>query len=196
MAVVKRINDNYSLTALNSNVDITGLTVTINGNLIVVGTTTTVESVDTLVYDNFITLNAGQPGGPGLNAGITIDRGPSNNAVGIRWHEDGAVWQYTDDGIVWNTFSGTVVEQDKNPHLGGNLIVGNYAITNDSGNVVIGPVIQLEQIGTDPDNRPGYSSLYAKETQSGNTGFFVSNEKTKGEELITKRKALVYSLIL
>ena len=175
--------------------DITGNIVTINGHLVVVGTSTNVTSVDNLVYNNFITLTSGQSGGPNLDAGLMVERG-TENTVGIRWHERSQEWQYTSDGIVWNTFSGTVVKQDKDPHLGGNLIVGDYTITNDTGNVTIGPVVQLEQITTDPDNRPGYSSLYAKATTSGNTGFFVSNEKTKGDELITKRKALVYSLIL
>ena len=196
MAVVKRINDDYSLTALDSNISITGQTVTISGNLVVVGTSTSVASIDTLIYDNFVTLNAGQAGGPNIDAGLLVDRGTGNNQVGIRWHEASSEWQYTNDGVVWNTFTGTVVFQDKSPHLGGNLIVGDFTITNDTGNVTIGPVVQLEQLTSDPDPRAGYSSLYAKQASSGNTGFFISNEKTKGDELITKRKALVYSLIL
>ena len=196
MAVVKRINSDYNLTALNSNVDVTATTVTINGNLIVVGTSSKVESVDTFIYDNFITLAAGQAGGPNLDAGIEIDRGTLPK-VGLRWHETTTEWQYTVDGTLWNVFSRTVVEQDKNPKLGGNLIVNGFMITADPGEAVeIGPIVRLPQITADPAPKAGYSTIYAKTPKEGDTGFFVANEKVQGNELITKRKAFVYSLIL
>lgn len=207
---------------LSADWDIYADTVTINGNLVVVGNSTTVESVDTLIYDNFITLAAGQNGGPTLSAGIEIDRG-ADPRVGIRWHEETVAWQYTNDGTIWKTFSRMILEEDKNPRLGGNLVVqdsdGNsWAITSNlneniviyagldanttlpqvampDGSVVLGPIIRIPQLEIDPLRRPGYSSIYAKKTSTGNTGFFVANEKTSGQELITKRKAFVYSLI-
>jgi len=196
MAVIKRINSDYNLTALSSNVDVTATTVTINGNLVVVGTSSKVESVDTFIYDNFITLAAGQAGGPNLDAGIEIDRGALPK-VGLRWHESTTEWQYTIDGTLWNAFSRTIVELDKNPKLGGNLIVNGFMITADPGEAVeIGPIVRLPQITTDPVPKAGYSTIYAKATKEGDTGFFVANEKVQGNELITKRKAFVYSLIL
>ena len=196
MKTVKRVSSDW---------DIYADTVTINGNLVVVGQTTSVESVDTLVYDNFITLAAGQGGGPTLDAGIEVDRG-SNPKVGIRWHEAGQQWQYTNDGTLWKTFSLTRVVEDLDPHLGGNLIVNDYAITSDpnhdvvvmagqGGNVIVGPVVRLPQISTNPAPAMGYSTIYAKATEAGDTGVFVSNEKVTGRELISKRKALVYSII-
>lgn len=196
MKTVKRVSSDW---------DIYADTVTINGNLVVVGQTTSVESVDTLVYDNFITLAAGQGGGPTLDAGIEVDRG-SSPKVGIRWHEAGQLWQYTNDGSLWKTFSLTRVVEDLDPHLGGNLIVNDYAITSDAGhdvvispgtggNLIIGPVIRLPQITTDPTPVAGHSTIYAKATEAGDTGFFVSNEKVTGRELISKRKAFIYSVI-
>jgi hypothetical protein len=196
MKTVKRVSSDW---------DIYADTVTINGNLVVVGQTTSVESVDTLVYDNFITLAAGQGGGPTLDAGIEVDRG-SSPKVGIRWHESEQRWQYTNDGSLWKSFSLTRVEDDLDPHLGGNLIVNDYAITSDAnhdvvimagtgGNVVIGPSIRLPQINSDPAPQAGYSTIYAKATEAGDTGFFVSNEKVTGRELISKRKAFIYSVI-
>jgi hypothetical protein len=196
MAVVKRINSDYNLTALDSNVDVTATTVTINGNLVVVGTSSKVESVDTFIYDNFITLASGQAGGPNLDAGIEVDRGTLPK-VGLRWHEATTEWQYTIDGTLWNAFSRTIVELDKNPKLGGNLIVNGFMITADPGEAVeIGPIVRLPQITTDPAPKAGYSTIYAKATKEGDTGFFVANENVQGNELITKRKAFVYSLIL
>lgn len=189
MKTVKRVSSDW---------DIYAGTVTINGNLVVVGASTQVESVNTLVYDNFITLAAGQGGQ--VDAGIEIDRG-SDPKVGLRWHPPIQKWQYTNDGVVWKTFSITVVEEDKAPRLGGNLFVqdsdGNdFWITHDPGKaVVIGPVVRLPQITSDPGPQAGFSTIYAKATNAGDTGFYVANEKVDGAELITKRKAFVYSLI-
>ena len=196
MKTVKRVSSDW---------DIYADTVTINGNLVVVGNSTNVESVNTLIYDNFVTLAAGQGGGPTLDAGIEIDRG-SNPKVGLRWHEAVQKWQYTNDGTVWKSFSLTTVEDDKNPRLGGNLFVqdsaGNsFEITSDpnkdvvimagtGGNVVVGPVVRLPQLTTDPAPQTNYSTIYAKKTGAGDTGFFVTNEKAQTQELITKRKAL------
>lgn len=196
MKTVKRVSSDW---------DIYADTVTINGNLVVVGDSTSVESVNTLVYDNFITLAAGAGGGPTLDAGIEIDRG-SNPKVGIRWHEASQIWQYTNDGTLWKTFSLTKVEEDTDPHLGGDLVVNDFDITSDAGHdvvitsglggdVIIGPVVRLPQLTTDPTPRAGHSTIYAKATEAGDTGFFVSNEKVTGRELISKRKAFIYSII-
>lgn len=61
--------------ALEDNVTVSGLTV--NGNLNVTGTTTTVNSQDLVIKDNMITLNSGDEG-EGVTkgiAGIEINRG-------------------------------------------------------------------------------------------------------------------------
>jgi len=64
-------------------------TVELSGNLLVKGTTTTVESITTTIKDNIITLNAGELGaGVTLNeAGIEIDRGQFTNAF-FKYDED------------------------------------------------------------------------------------------------------------
>ncbi len=186
MATVKRLNNDYNIYAPN---------VTINGNLVVVGTTSQITTVDTLVYDNIITLAAGQNGGPTLNAGIEVDRG-INPKVGLRWHEESLNWQYTNNGYVWKSFSMTKVQEDVDPHLGGNLFVDGFTITANVGHTVnIGPIISIPHITSDPDPINGYSTIYAKTTGPGETGIFMSNDKTVGQELITKRKAFIYSII-
>ena len=64
-------------------------TVELSGNLLVRGTTTTVESITTTIKDNIITLNSGETGaGITLNeAGIEIDRGQLANAF-FKYDED------------------------------------------------------------------------------------------------------------
>lgn len=217
MKTVKRLSSDWDIYSEN---------VTINGNLIVIGKSTQVESVETIIYDNFITLaaNTTSNSAPTLNAGFEVSRGPGRLRVGIRWHEELAAWQYTNDGVVWRTFSRMVVEEDKNPRLGGNLILQDsngvsWSITSDAsenvvihagidtlaalppipnpdGSVILSPVVRLPQLTADTQNVNGYSSVYAKRTSTGDTGLYVANETTVGQELITKRKAFIYSLIL
>lgn len=100
MAVVKRLNSDYELNTLGSNVDITAHTVTVNGNLIVLGSQTSLETQNTVIYDNTITLNGGTTGTPVLDAGIEVDRGTSPT-VGIRWHELTQEWQLSNNGTTW-----------------------------------------------------------------------------------------------
>ena len=197
MKTVKKVSSDYDIHSAN---------VTVHGNLVVIGETTQVGSINTLIYDIFITLASGVGGGPNLEAGIEVDRGPGNNKVGIRWSEDAFRWQYTNNGTFWRSFSGTKVEEDEDPHLGGNLIVNDYTITSDpdkdvvitvgeGGNLRIGPVIRIPQITTDPAELAGHSTIYAKEPKSGSTGLFVVNQSVQAQELVTNRKALLYSLI-
>jgi len=207
---------------LSSDWDIYADTVTINGNLVVIGKTTSVESIETVIYDNTITLAAGQTS-PVLNAGLEVYRGKTTPAVGLRWNESMSYWQYTNDGIIWKNFSQMILEEDKSPRLGGNLRVQDsngvsWTITSDTGKnmvihagldettnlnwipddgtVVIGPAIRLPILDKDPFRRYGYNTIYAKRTSTGDTGIYVSNEKAIGDEIITKRKAFVYALIL
>lgn len=193
MSVVKRISGDYDIISLNGNVSVTTPTLTVNGNLVVIGSSSKVETVDTLIYDNFITLAAGQGGGPTLNAGVEVDRG-DNIKVSIRWHEESLKWQYSNDGSSFFNL-GTTSADDPAPQLGGNLITGSYSITNGDDGVAIGPILDIPQIESDPTSRAGYSRLYGKLAKSGNTGLYVTNNTATADEIITKRKAFVYSLI-
>ena len=67
----------------------------VNGDLTVTGTTTTVNSSETLVADNLITLNAGEVGAgvTSGSAGIEVDRGSEDNAT-LQWNETLDVWEF------------------------------------------------------------------------------------------------------
>ena len=205
MSVTKRISGNYNLVTLNGNVEVATTNFTINGNLFVIGTSSKIESTDTYIYDNFITLNAGVTGAPTLNAGIEVNRG-SSPQVGFRWNESLLVWEIN-DGTAWKNLSGTRVFDDKDPHLGGDLNTNGFAIYCDTGEEItvstdstgalnLQTIVKLQQQTTDPAAAVDYSILYAKPAGSGDTGLYVTNEKKSSEELITRRRALVYSLIL
>jgi hypothetical protein len=65
---------------------------TLSGDLIVNGTTTSVNSNTVSIGDNIIVLNSDEAGTPSQNGGIEIERGTSTNASLI-WDEAADVWK-------------------------------------------------------------------------------------------------------
>lgn len=196
MSTVKRTAGDYNIITVDGSVYVTTQNFTIDGNLIVKHSIANVNSINTYIYENFITLDAGEPGGPIIDAGIVVDRGAPLPPASLRWHEADLVWEINDTAG-WKSISGTVVYQDKNPKLGANLDVNGFSIWDSQNNTVtFDSVIKIEQITSDPAATAGYSIIYARAAADGNTGVYVSNEKKVGEELITKKKAFLYSLIL
>lgn len=213
MSIIKHVSGPYTINTINRDDPITldSNVVIINGNLTVLGNTTTISSTNTEVYDNIINLNAGVTGTPTLNAGVNINRGTEAD-VEIRWREDWRVWQITNDGSSYGnitTFSGTGVniqrvEDDKNPVLGGNLYTNLFAITSNT-TVYIAPEgpgvkfdsnLQIKKYDTAPNVEIGYNILHAGNVAQGGTGLYVTADTNAiSEELITKNRAIVYSII-
>ena len=73
---------------------------TVTGDLTVSGNTTTLNTANLNVEDNFILLNSGETSTPTLNAGVEVKRGTSTN-VQIRWNESTDKWQFTNDGSTY-----------------------------------------------------------------------------------------------
>ena len=92
MSVTKRISGTYTLSSVNATdqMYINTSTITVSGNLVVLGNTTNVNSNSISVGDQYITLvsNLSQSTAPTLNAGLTINRGSSAN-VWLIWNENG-----------------------------------------------------------------------------------------------------------
>ena len=84
--------------ATSSNVTFANLTV--SGDLIVSGTTTSINTETVTVDDNIIVLNNNATGSPTVNAGIEIERGSSTNVV-LRWNETSDKWELTEDGATF-----------------------------------------------------------------------------------------------
>ena len=74
---------------------------TVTGDLTVNGNTTTLNTANLNVEDNFVLLNSGVTGVPALNAGIEIERGDSTN-VSIRWNETTDKWEFTTNGSTYS----------------------------------------------------------------------------------------------
>jgi hypothetical protein len=88
---------------LPSNVTI-GQDLTVTGNLVVNGNTTTLNTETLTVEDNIIVLNSGITGSPTTNAGVQVERGTSTN-VELRWNETDDKWEITNDGSTYGAIA-------------------------------------------------------------------------------------------
>jgi len=224
--LVKRISGPYTLESANVSVPtlftIGGAVsdnaiVTINGNLVVTGSQTTINSNNLAVTDNIISLNVGETRA-GVTAGLSgieVARGTLAN-VSILWNETTQKWTLTNNGSTFATiatitagdhFISAVVE-DPNPHLGGNLVTGNgtsqYNITSLSNtNLILNPdiylqvekPIQLAHVSPPPTSVVGYTLVHGGNVAGGASGVYITTEVEINQELIAKRRAIVYSLI-
>lgn len=82
---------------------VSGSTTNINIGSTVAGAlgTTTINSPIFNITGNSLTLLSSVSSSPSSNALITVNRG-SENDVSIRWNEINNVWEYTNDGLVFN----------------------------------------------------------------------------------------------
>jgi hypothetical protein len=220
--IVKKISDPYAIeakTGISTQVDIGVVSrndaqLIVHGNLVVMGTTTSIQSTDTYITDNKLTLSKGLDPvtavASSIRTGIEVDRGALPRTA-ILWNENTKKWQLTNDGTNFTNIataaggSGylTEVVQDLNPQLGGDLDVNGHTLTSfnniviaPSGNTQIDSVVQIKQTTAIPAAEiAGYSMLVAGAVNGGGTGLYVINDKEYNQELITKKKAIVYSLI-
>jgi hypothetical protein len=178
--------------------------VLINGNLTVTGNTSTISTTNTVVYDNIITLNGGVTGAPILDGGIEINRGASAN-VYIKWNETVDRWQITNDGSIYANISAiagsgslalSAVIDDATPALGGNLNLNGKTLSSNVGNMNFQGNIQVNNTLTQPTSAVTNATvLYAATPGSGLSGLYVLNGASANEELITKKRALGFSLL-
>lgn len=221
MSIIKNVSGPYTINTINHDdpIILDSNVVIINGNLRVIGNTTTISSTNTDIGDNTIILNKGGGGGSGVvlgTAGIQIDRtdtlGSGLANVSLRWNEGTSTWQVTNDGttyysIVATTTANTRLVDDLNPQLGANLNTAGFAIKNyDSNNVYINPVAALQLDGNiqikklinfpQPDIVSDYNIITSSNVGTGGTGLYVTNDEgITNQELITKSRAVVYSII-
>jgi hypothetical protein len=196
---VLKVSGDYLLNAKDGNVTInvtnassqhTG-TVTIIGNLNVLGTQTNIASVDSIVKDNIILLNSGETANPGITlgrSGIRIARGfddASNYAASILYNETIGDGYWTDtngdrhDGIFefksageGSAISVNAIRISSTSSL--NLLGG------ESGDAVVNVKGQIDYLSrvVDPDDIPNKAYVdqalfagtdLAKRIQVGNT---------------------------
>ncbi len=210
MSIIKNVSGPYTINTIDHDdpIILDSNVVIVNGNLTVRGATTTVTSSNTDIYDNTIRLNAGHTGIPILDAGIEVERGSSSD-VSIRWNETVDAWQVTNNGSLYQnvvaTSTGlTKLNEDPAPEISANLVTGpNYIVSNTS--VKIDPAVNLQLDGNlalkifpgTPEVLSNYNILHGGNVSAGGTGVYVTagEQNIVGEELISKKRAIVYSII-
>ena len=212
MAIVKNTNSNYYVIntprGQNSNITFNTDAVVIPGNLTVLGATTSITTENTAIKDKIIVLNDGEADwGVGGNAspgtsGITVDRGLAAD-VSLRWNESSDLWELTTDGSNYSTIlTGTgpgvgltAVVEDLNPVLGGNLNTDGKTLYANT-NVILTGNLQLNNTVIAPGAVTNSTVVYAQTPDAGQAGVYVVNQSSVNEELVTKRRAFGFSLIL
>ena len=176
MSTTKRISGNYTIQTLNPNdqINLQANAVIINGNLFVTGNSQTVSTTNSAISDNLITLNHGlsnsAPPNP-LGAAIEVDRGTQANVQMQAWQasNDGVTYKY----ILLGTGTTANLYNDPAPTLSANLNLNGHTIYSPDGSV----------------------QLFANTAQSGGSGLYVTNTQATGAELVTKSKAVAFSII-
>jgi hypothetical protein len=223
MSFIKNVSGPYTINTINHDDPITldSNNVIINGSLFVygsntfLGNVTSAEVQQTYIVDNVITLNANASNlttpypGP---SGIEVERGSVEYNAILRWYEPSKTWQIRSnvDGAVYynlvaTTTGNTRVVDDVAPQLGGNLFTNSYAITNITGNIFLDPAttvslngsLSLQMAGNVWGNVQAYNTLIADQVGAGGTGLYVTTGDggITNQELITKRRAIVYSIV-
>lgn len=207
MAVVQNLNSSLTINnKINSfaNITLATNTVFVDGNLIVGGNSTNVYKTDLSISDNTITLNKGEPGtGVTLiTAGLEVDRGLAPN-VSLLWNETYSRWTLTTDGttfanIATSTGAGTMaLIGDPAPQLGGPLDTLDQVIfSSNTTQIKFEDNLAIKNTTVDPNSISNYNVVYAKTPELGHSGLYITNTSYNNQELITKSKAVWYSLIM
>ena len=108
---------------VGTSASVTFANLTLSGDLVVSGITTSINTETLTIDDNIIVLNNNATGAPSQNAGIEIERGSSTNVV-LRWDESSDKWQITNDGSTYEDIATTV-----------DVAAASIAALDDIGNV-------------------------------------------------------------
>ena len=204
MASVKRVSGDY---------DIYANLVTVNGNLRVTGTQTTVNQT-TLNQNQVITANL-YVTGPVWASGSkgTDSQVLTSNSNGIYWGTVGNLGaggstnniQFNSSGSLSTNSNFNYFASNGNVQVGTTLIANNSIITTTSGDLILNAFgsgatylkdtlkLDFQNSGT-PTNISNTVQLLANTPSSGGSGLYVVNSNGS-DELITKAKATVLALI-
>jgi hypothetical protein len=198
MSTFKNVSDQYTLTSPQ---------IVLNGNVTINGSQTAIETTNSTLRDNTITLNDGETGaGVTLGtAGILINRG-TLPSVAVGWNESVKAWQVilqdgtTTANILYSTGSGTSfisnVYGDTAPVLGGNLDVQNRQIYSSTGSyVTFNDNIAIATTTVAPSALSGNVVVYAQTPGGGSSGLYVNNNTYTQQELATQSAAIKYAII-
>lgn len=203
MATVKTTSGDYTITVANG----LGL-LTINANLDVVGNITYINSTELKVTDPFITVAANNNGA--IQSMGLVAQKTTTSFAGLRFNTVSGDWEISDsvdaNGAPISAYvtiaSGNISTSPGAPvnsvqFNNAGTFGGNSKFTFDSANTKVGITGQLVlgNIASTPTATANSAALYNATEGAGGTGVYVRST-TVSDELISKRKALAYSLVL
>lgn len=225
MGTTKRISGNYNITSVNQtdNVVITTNTLTVNGDLVVAGNTTTIQSNNISTYDPTISLNGNltSSSSPFLGkSGIEVIRGNQPTAA-LYWNENTSAWQITSnignlstyENIATAAMASGVVSTGTATRLAyyqntgtkvvdttANLTWSSNSTLTVTGNVVatnylVNTKVYLKKTSATVASLSGNIVVAAANANSGGTGIYINNGSAS-DELVSKTKARKFGLIL
>jgi hypothetical protein len=203
MATVKTTSGDYTITVANG----LGL-LTINADLDVVGNITYIDSTELKVTDPFITVAANNNGA--IQSMGLVAQKTTTTFAGLRFNTVSGDWEISDsvdaNGAPISAYvtiaSGNISTSPGAPvnsvqFNNAGTFGGNSKFTFDSANTKVGITGQLVlgNIASTPTATANSAALYNATEGAGGTGVYVRST-TVDDELISKRKALAYSLVL
>jgi hypothetical protein len=196
MATTKRILGNYTITnkeTAGANVVISTGTLFIDGNLQIGGNSQSISHTNTDITDNIVVLNKGETNAgvssPGFS-GIQIDRGSLGSNVALRWNENVTNWQISSDG---STFANVATSGSLSVS---NLDMSTYSIYSSTMHTVkFDDNVAIKNTTVAPTAVAGYNVVYAQTPSGGGSGLYITNSTYTAQELVTKSKAVAYSIV-
>lgn len=213
MAKIEKVTGDLTLDP-TGNINLNSNTI-VNGDLTVVGSSTSVETTNTEIADRQIVLNKGESGTgvTGVYSGIEIERGSTANAWFVFDESTDTFRVSTDGGVSFvNVLTGVGgsgmenVVEDTTPQLGGDLETNGYNIVSaqsnediqlipsGAGRVTIDAPLKITHQDSTPAASTDATIVYAGDAGSGGSGVFFVNGSTS-DELVSKTKAIVYGII-
>jgi hypothetical protein len=204
MATVKNTSGNYTITVADG----LGL-LTINADLDVIGNITYIDSTELKVTDPFITVAANNNGA--IQSMGLVAQKTTTSFAGLRFNTVSGDWEISDSvnaegdqispyqailaGVLPSTTPG--LPNNSVQFNVSNVFTGNSAFTFDVANskVNITGQLVLGNIATTPTATANSAALYNGTVGAGGTGVYVRST-TVNDELVSKQKAIVYSLVL
>lgn len=209
MTTHKRIDGDYNIVTLGNadNVMIQTHTVEIRGNLDVVGNLTYINVSELNIKDPFIMLNTSNTGSYAANSGV-LTHITSSVYAGIRYNDASGLWEISNDtgatgetGL-WEPLAtantaataagaNTEIQFNQEGYFGAS---SNLTFDYSTNKLTINGYEVLANIGSAPAATANSVTLYHNAPAGGGSGVYFKTPVVE-DELISRKKALIYSII-
>ena len=210
MPTYKRIDGDYTITTINSadNVIVVTNTLEVRGNLDVSGNLTYINVEELNVRDPFIVLNSSNTGSYASNSGILVHRTTTDYA-GLRWSNNAVRWQLsnstsstgetgtwanilTDDTGQTAAGANTEIQYNSNNAFGASA---NLRFDQASNQLTLNGHEVLGLLVSDPSGTANSVTIWHRAQGSGGTGIYFRDATGPVDELISREKSVLYSII-